>query len=73
MNSEHINPEVRNRLRQVRGFVCDLDGTLVLGDKRNHGIKPLPGGAEFVGWLNEHDIPFVLFTNGTLRDRKSVV
>jgi 4-nitrophenyl phosphatase len=28
------------RLRRVRGFVLDMDGTLVLGDRDNRGISP---------------------------------
>jgi predicted acyl esterase len=30
---------VRDRLAGARGFVFDLDGTLVLGDRRNHGLR----------------------------------
>lgn len=55
------------RLHNVRGFVFDMDGTLVLGDQRNHGLKPLPGAIELIGLLTECGIPFVLFTNGTAR------
>jgi HAD superfamily hydrolase (TIGR01450 family) len=55
------------RLRDVRGFVFDLDGTLVLGDRRNHGLRPLPGALEITRWVADHGVPFVLFTNGTAR------
>ena len=55
------------RLRRARGFVCDMDGTLVLGDRRNKELRPLPGALEFTGWLKERGLPFVLFTNGTTR------
>jgi NagD protein len=58
---------VAARLRGVRGFVLDMDGTLVMGDRRNHGLRPLPGAVEFVGWLAEHGLPFAIFTNGTTR------
>jgi len=44
-----------------------MDGTLVLGDRRNHGLLPLPGAREFIGWLQQCELPFVLFTNGTTR------
>src|SRR5580704_11171648 len=53
------------RLRTSRAFVFDMDGTLVLGDKTNHGLNPLPGALQMTGWLAERDVPFVLFTNGT--------
>jgi HAD superfamily hydrolase (TIGR01450 family) len=55
------------RLRAARGFVFDMDGTLVLGDQRNHGLKPLPGAIEMTQCLAVRRVPFVLFTNGTGR------
>jgi 4-nitrophenyl phosphatase len=55
------------RLRAVRGFVFDMDGTLVLGDRQNHGLRPLPGAVEITGWAAERGLPFVVFTNGTTR------
>jgi 4-nitrophenyl phosphatase len=55
------------RLRQARGFVFDMDGTLVLGDRRNHGLRPLPGAIEIIAWAAGHGVPFVVFTNGTTR------
>ncbi|MDP3673403.1 MAG: HAD hydrolase-like protein [Telluria sp.] len=58
---------VLERLGRVRGFVFDMDGTLVLGDERNHGLKPLPGALEITRWLTEHGISFTVFTNGTTR------
>lgn len=54
------------RLRAARGFLFDLDGTLVLGDKRNKGLRVLPGAAELLGLLKERDIPFAVLTNGTV-------
>lgn len=58
---------LRERLRGVRGFVFDMDGTMVLGDRRNHGLRPLPGAVEMTRWLAARDVPYVLFTNGTTR------
>jgi len=55
------------RLREVRGFVFDMDGTLVLGDRRNHGLRPLPGALEVTQWVAGHGLPWVVFTNGTNR------
>lgn len=60
-------PSVIERLHTVRGFVFDMDGTLVLGDQRNHGLNPLPGAIELLRLLTGRGIPFVLFTNGTAR------
>jgi 4-nitrophenyl phosphatase len=56
---------VLKRLRASRAFVFDMDGTLVLGDKTNHGLNPLPGALEITRWLSDRRVPFVLFTNGT--------
>jgi len=55
------------RLKRAKGFVLDMDGTLVLGDRNNHGIKALPGAAEFVDHLAREGVPCVSFTNGTAR------
>ena len=62
-----VPPEVRERLRAVRGFVFDLDGTLVLGDRHNRGLRPLPGAVEITRWAQGREVPFVLFTNGTTK------
>ena len=56
-----------DRLRQVRGFVLDMDGTLVLGDRNNQGLNPLPGALDFVQTLIDLDLPFCILTNGTTR------
>jgi HAD superfamily hydrolase (TIGR01450 family) len=55
------------RLAGVKGFVFDMDGTLVLGDPRNHGFVPLAGALEITNWLAARQVPFVVFTNGTAR------
>lgn len=56
-----------DRLRSVRGVVFDLDGTLVLGDRRNHGLTALPGAREVTAWLTTRGLPWLTFTNGTTR------
>jgi 4-nitrophenyl phosphatase len=61
------DPDTLARLRDTRGFVFDLDGTLVLGDRRNHGLRPLPGAVEIISWVAASGRPFVVFTNGTTR------
>lgn len=62
-----VDGTVLERLRGARGFLFDMDGTMVLGDRRNHGLMPLPGSVELVEVLTERGVPFVLFTNGTTR------
>jgi NagD protein len=60
-------PEVAGRLRAARGFIFDVDGTLVLTDRANHGYTLLPGALEMTSGLAARGVPFVLFTNGTNR------
>lgn len=60
------------RLKRTKGFILDMDGTLVLGDRNNHGIRPLPGAAEFVAYLGEKGVPCVSFTNGTVRHPRDI-
>jgi 4-nitrophenyl phosphatase len=57
----------RERLRRARGFIFDMDGTLVLGDRVNHGLRPLPGAVEMLDWVRGRRLPYVVFTNGTNR------
>jgi HAD superfamily hydrolase (TIGR01450 family) len=59
--------EPLQRLRQIEGFIFDMDGTLVLGDRQNHGLRPLPGAVELTQALDRRGIPFAVFTNGTTR------
>jgi 4-nitrophenyl phosphatase len=58
---------VRERLRAARGFVFDLDGTLVLTDRVNSSYAPLPGALPLTRWLASRGVPYVLFTNGTAK------
>ncbi|MGH3293918.1 MAG: HAD-IIA family hydrolase [Trebonia sp.] len=59
--------DVLLRLRDARGFIFDMDGTLALGDRVNHGLTPLPGAAEMLRWVRERGLPYLVFTNGTNR------
>jgi 4-nitrophenyl phosphatase len=61
------DPAVLDRLRRVRGVVLDMDGTLVLGDRNNKGLRPLPGAERLFAALTELALPFRIFTNGTTR------
>jgi 4-nitrophenyl phosphatase len=59
--------ETLRQLRQTEGFVFDMDGTLVLGDRQNQGLRALPGAVELTQALDRRGIPFAVFTNGTTR------
>jgi HAD superfamily hydrolase (TIGR01450 family) len=58
---------VVERLRAARGFVFDMDGTLVLGDFRNHRFEPLPGALALTRRLARQGVPYAVLTNGTTR------
>jgi len=60
-------PDFSERLKAARGFLFDLDGTLVLGDKHNESLEILPGAAELLTLLESRSIPFGVLTNGTVR------
>jgi HAD superfamily hydrolase (TIGR01450 family) len=51
--------------RPLKGFMFDVDGTLVLGDRSGRGYEALPGAVEVLTTLKKRDIPFVLLTNGS--------
>ena len=64
-----LKPSARilSRLRATRGFIFDMDGTLVLGDQSNKGLRPLPGAIELLAHLHERKVPYLVLTNGTTR------
>jgi 4-nitrophenyl phosphatase len=62
-----VSDEVLGRLRSARGFIFDMDGTLVLGDRVNHGLRPLPGAIAMLDWARSRGLPYLVFTNGTNR------
>lgn len=64
---EDLSAAMTARLGRAGGFVFDMDGTLVLGDRRNRGLQPLPGSIELTSYLHEQGVPFVVVTNGTTR------
>lgn len=61
------DPAAVARLGELRAFLLDLDGTLVLGDRRNHGLSPLPGAVELVDTLHKDGVAVGVLTNGTAR------
>jgi HAD superfamily hydrolase (TIGR01450 family) len=67
MTDSTLAATVLERLRDARGFIFDMDGTLVLGDRVNHGLAPLPGAAAMLDWVRGRGLPYVVFTNGTNR------
>ena len=44
-------------LRDKKGFICDMDGVIYLGNQL------LPGVTEFVRWLNENGKQFLFLSS----------
>ncbi len=49
----------------IKGFMFDLDGTLLLSDRSLGGYEVLPGAIEALTGLQERGVPFVVLTNGS--------
>jgi 4-nitrophenyl phosphatase len=49
----------------IKGFMFDVDGTLLLSDRSLGNYEVLPGAAEVLSTLKAQAIPFVLLTNGS--------
>jgi len=58
---------VSRNLNDIRGFIFDVDGTLALADRALKGYQPLPGTLELLDLLRQRELPFVVFTNGSLK------
>ncbi len=65
--------QIAARLTRAKGFVLDMDGTLVLGDKRQQGAQCPAGRGGLRRHLKTRGIPFQLFTNGTVRPPSAYV
>ncbi|MEJ1965354.1 MAG: HAD family hydrolase [Gammaproteobacteria bacterium] len=52
-------------LPPIRGYMFDLDGTLLLSDRSLGGYEVLPGAVEVLSTLKERSVPFVVLTNGS--------
>ena len=51
--------------RTPKGFMFDLDGTLILSDRSLGGYTAIPGAAETLAALDERGIPWIAMTNGS--------
>jgi NagD protein len=63
-----VNPsaEIIERIKNKKGFICDMDGVIY------HGNKLLPGVKEFVNWLIQSGKNFVFLTNSSERTPKEL-
>lgn len=51
--------------RQPKGYMFDLDGTLILSDRKLGGYTAIPGAAEALAELDARGIPWIAMTNGS--------
>ena len=51
--------------RRPKGFMFDLDGTLILSDRKLGGYTAIPGAAEMLAALDARGIPWIAMTNGS--------
>ena len=51
--------------RQPKGLMFDLDGTLILSDRKLGGYTAIPGAAEALRALDERGVPWIAMTNGS--------
>jgi NagD protein len=54
------------KIRNKKGFICDMDGVIY------HGNKLLPGVKEFVEWLVSENKQFLFLTNSSERSPKEL-
>jgi len=59
--------QVNVPMKNIKGFLIDLDGVLYIED------QTIPGAVETVNWLRQQGIPFRFLTNTTMHSRKSLV
>jgi HAD superfamily hydrolase (TIGR01457 family) len=57
-------PQNLRRLRQIRCFLLDMDGTFYLGERL------LPGALEFIQYLEEQGLSYLFLTNNSSRSKR---
>lgn len=55
-----------DKLRNKKGFICDMDGVIY------HGTRLLPGVKEFLTWLQENDKQYLFLTNNSAKTPKEL-
>ncbi len=59
------DPNFDEPIGQARGVMFDLDGTLLLSDRKLGGYTVLPGAVETLEALQRSGIPYLALTNGS--------
>ncbi|MEO6040392.1 MAG: HAD family hydrolase [Croceibacterium sp.] len=52
-------------MRRPKGLMFDLDGTLILSDRKLGGYTAIPGAAEALAELDARGVPWIAMTNGS--------
>jgi 4-nitrophenyl phosphatase len=52
-------------LGPIKGYMFDLDGTLLLSDRSLGGYEVLPGAVDVLNKLQASNVPYVVLTNGS--------
>jgi 4-nitrophenyl phosphatase len=65
VNAVVAPPAAVATLPVVKGYMFDLDGTLLLSDHSLGGYEVLPGAIEVLSALQAKSIPFLVLTNGS--------
>ena len=65
MNAVVSEGQPLDELPPIKGFMFDLDGTLLLSDRSLGGYEVLPGAIELLTALKARSFPFVVLTNGS--------
>ena len=65
MSAVAVSDQALEALPPIKGYMFDLDGTLLLSDRSLGGYEVLPGAVEVLSTLKDRSIPFVVLTNGS--------
>ena len=55
-----------SKIRNKKGFICDMDGVIY------HGNKLLPGVKEFIDWLKYENKKFLFLTNSSEKSKREL-
>lgn len=65
LDTRDINKAVE-KIRDKKGFICDMDGVIY------HGNKILPGVKQFIEWLQKENKRFLFLTNSSERSQREL-
>jgi 4-nitrophenyl phosphatase len=65
MNAAALPQEALEPLPPIKGYMFDLDGTLLLSDRSLGGYALLPGAIDVLTTLKDRGTPYVVLTNGS--------